>query len=81
VAGATVAPYTLSLIRNMFLDLQQRTFAMSVWITGCSVGGAMGPLICGVLLEFFWWGSVFLISVAVMVCCSWPDPLASARVP
>jgi DHA2 family multidrug resistance protein-like MFS transporter len=67
LAGATVAPSTLSLIRNMFLDPQQRTFAVGVWITSYSVGGAIGPLIGGVLLEFFWWGSVFLISVPVML--------------
>jgi DHA2 family multidrug resistance protein-like MFS transporter len=67
VAGATVAPSTLSLIRNMFVDSQQRTIAVSVWITSFSVGGAIGPLIGGVLLEYFWWGSVFLISVPVMV--------------
>jgi DHA2 family multidrug resistance protein-like MFS transporter len=66
VAGATVAPSTLSLIRNMFLDPQQRTFAISVWITSYSLGGAIGPLIGGALLEFFWWGSVFLIAVPVM---------------
>jgi DHA2 family multidrug resistance protein-like MFS transporter len=67
VAGATVAPSTLSLIRNMFHDAHERTVAISVWITSYSVGGAIGPLIGGVLLEYFWWGSVFLISVPVMV--------------
>jgi MFS transporter, DHA2 family, multidrug resistance protein len=67
IAGATVAPSTLSLIRNMFLDAQQRTFAVGVWITSFSVGGAIGPLVGGVLLEWFWWGSVFLISVPVML--------------
>jgi MFS transporter, DHA2 family, multidrug resistance protein len=67
IAGATVAPSTLSLIRNMFLDPRQRTLAVSVWITSYSVGAAIGPLIGGVLLEYFWWGSVFLISVPVMV--------------
>jgi len=67
VAGATVAPSTLSLIRNMFLDSQQRTFAISVWITSYSIGGAIGPLIGGVLLQYFWWGSLFLISVPVML--------------
>jgi DHA2 family multidrug resistance protein-like MFS transporter len=67
VAGATVAPSTLSLIRNMFLDPRQRTVAVSVWVTSFSVGGAIGPLIGGVLLELFWWGSVFLIAVPVMV--------------
>src|SRR5688572_1074014 len=51
VAGATVAPSTLSLIRNMFLDPRQRTVAVSVWVTSFSVGGAIGPLIGGVLLE------------------------------
>ena len=66
VAGATVAPSTLSLIRNMFLDARERTVAISVWITAYSVGAAIGPLIGGVLLEYFWWGSVFLISVPVM---------------
>jgi DHA2 family multidrug resistance protein-like MFS transporter len=67
VAGATLAPSTLSLIRNMFHDSAQRTTAIGVWITSYSVGGAIGPLIGGVLLSHFWWGSVFLISVPVML--------------
>jgi DHA2 family multidrug resistance protein-like MFS transporter len=66
LAGATVAPSTLSLIRNMFTDPRQRTVAVSVWITSFSVGGAIGPLLGGVLLEWFWWGSVFLLAVPVM---------------
>jgi DHA2 family multidrug resistance protein-like MFS transporter len=66
VAGATVAPSTLSLIRNMFVDHRQRTIAVAVWITSFSVGGAIGPLLGGVLLEWFWWGSVFLLAVPVM---------------
>jgi MFS transporter, DHA2 family, multidrug resistance protein len=66
VAGATVAPSTLSLIRNMFLDPGQRTVAVSVWITSFSVGGAIGPLAGGLLLGWFWWGSVFLLGVPVM---------------
>jgi DHA2 family multidrug resistance protein-like MFS transporter len=67
IAGATLAPSTLSLIRNMFLDPQQRTFAIGVWVTSYSVGGAIGPLLGGVLLQYFWWGSVFLIGVPVML--------------
>src|SRR5256884_8396983 len=67
VAGATLAPSTLSLIRNMFLDEQQRRVAIGVWITSYSVGGAIGPLIGGVLLEHFWWGSGFLIGPPGMV--------------
>ena len=67
LAGATLAPSTLSLIRNMFLDPQQRTVAIGIWVTSYSVGAAIGPLLGGVLLEYFWWGSVFLLSVPVMV--------------
>jgi MFS transporter, DHA2 family, multidrug resistance protein len=66
VAGATLAPSTLSLIRSMFLDARQRTFAIGVWITSFSAGAVIGPPIGGVLLEFFWWGSVFLLAVPVM---------------
>jgi DHA2 family multidrug resistance protein-like MFS transporter len=66
IAGATVAPSTLSLIRNMFEDSRQRTFAIGLWITAYSLGGAVGPLLGGALLEFFWWGSVFLLAVPVM---------------
>jgi MFS transporter, DHA2 family, multidrug resistance protein len=67
LAGATLAPSTLSLIRNMFLDPQQRTVAIGIWISSYSVGAAIGPLVGGILLEHFWWGSVFLIGVPVMV--------------
>jgi DHA2 family multidrug resistance protein-like MFS transporter len=67
LAGATLAPSTLSLIRNMFLDPGQRTFAIGVWVTSYSVGGAIGPLIGGIVLEYFWWGAVFLIGVPVML--------------
>jgi DHA2 family multidrug resistance protein-like MFS transporter len=66
LAGATLAPSTLSLIRNMFLDAQQRTTAIAVWITSFSVGAAIGPLLGGLVLEFFWWGAVFLLAVPVM---------------
>ncbi len=66
IAGATLAPSTLSLIRNMFHDPRERTFAVSVWIVSYSAGAAIGPLLGGVLLQHFRWGSVFLLSVPVM---------------
>jgi MFS transporter, DHA2 family, multidrug resistance protein len=67
LAAATLAPSTLSLLRSMFLDPKERTFAVGVWIASFSAGGAIGPVIGGVLLHFFWWGSVFLINLPVMV--------------
>jgi MFS transporter, DHA2 family, multidrug resistance protein len=66
IAGATLAPSTLSLIRNMFEHDEQRTVAIGIWITSFSAGAAIGPLVGGVLLERFHWGSVFLIAVPVM---------------
>jgi MFS family permease len=47
----TLAPSTLSLIRNMFRDRRQRTFAIGVWATSFSVGAAIGPLLGGLLLH------------------------------
>jgi DHA2 family multidrug resistance protein-like MFS transporter len=67
VAGATVAPSTMSLIRNMFPNPKEFTTAIGVWISSYSVGAAIGPLVGGLLLEYFWWGSVFLVAVPVMV--------------
>jgi DHA2 family multidrug resistance protein-like MFS transporter len=66
IAGATLAPSTLSLIFAMFADPRQRTTAIGIWITSFSAGGAIGPVLGGVLLERFWWGSVFLLALPVM---------------
>jgi MFS transporter, DHA2 family, multidrug resistance protein len=66
VAGATLAPSTLSLIFSMFADPRQRQVAIGIWITSFSAGGAIGPVLGGVLLERFWWGSVFLLALPVM---------------
>ncbi|NEE01712.1 MFS transporter [Phytoactinopolyspora halotolerans] len=66
ITGATLMPSTLSLISNMFQDPRQRSFAIAVWMINFMVGGAVGPLIGGLLLEHFWWGSVFLISAPAM---------------
>jgi MFS transporter, DHA2 family, multidrug resistance protein len=67
IAGATLAPSTLSLLFSMFQDSRQRSVAIGVWITAFSAGGAIGPALGGVLLERWWWGSVFLLAVPVMV--------------
>ncbi|BDI23014.1 MFS transporter [Herbiconiux sp. L3-i23] len=67
VSGATLMPSTLSIIRNLFSDSRQRTRAIAVWSAGATGGAAVGPLVGGALLEHFWWGSVFLINVPVVV--------------
>lgn len=67
VAGATIMPSTLSIIRNMFPHPTDRTRAIAIWSAGAMAGGAIGPLVGGALLEVFWWGSVFLINVPVII--------------
>ncbi len=67
LAAATLAPSTLSLIRNMFLNPKQRSIAIGIWVASFSTGAAIGPLVGGILLTHFWWGSVFLVAVPIMV--------------
>ena len=66
IAGATLAPSTLSLIFHMFNDPHERRVAIGVWIGSFSAGSAVGPVLGGLMLEFFWWGSVFLLALPVM---------------
>ncbi|MGW5326034.1 MFS transporter [Streptomyces sp. NPDC004014] len=66
VAGATLMPATLALIRNLFHDPRERSLAIGVWGATASAGTAVGPIAGGFLLEHFWWGSVFLINLPVM---------------
>ena len=66
VAGATLAPSTLSLIFVMFQDPKQRSVAVGWWIAAFSAGSAVGPVFGGLLLERYWWGSVFLLALPVM---------------
>lgn len=67
VAGAAITPCTLSLVMNLFRDPRQQASAIGIW-GGCfTVGAVIGPVVGGVLLDHFWWGSVFLIGVPAMV--------------
>ncbi|MFF2326322.1 MULTISPECIES: MFS transporter [unclassified Streptomyces] len=66
VAGATLMPSTLALIRNLFQDPRERSLAIGIWGAMASAGAAVGPVVGGFLLEHFWWGSVFLINLPVM---------------
>lgn len=67
IAGSTLLPSTISLIRNMFHDEKQRTLAFGAYTTCFSLGTMLGPLAGGILLAHFWWGSVFLLGVPFMV--------------
>ncbi|MBZ4016602.1 MFS transporter [Streptomyces purpurogeneiscleroticus] len=67
VAGATLMPSTLALIRNLFHDPRERSLAVGIWGAAASAGTAVGPVLGGFLLGHFWWGSVFLINLPVMV--------------
>ena len=66
IAGATLMPSTLSLIRVMFHDDRQRRTAFGVWTASFALGGLIAPVVAGLLLERFWWGSVFLVAVPPM---------------
>lgn len=66
IAGASLSPSTLALISNMFHDPKQQKQAIGIWSTCLFGGTALGPVIGGVMLEYFWWGSVFLLGVPVM---------------
>ncbi|MDN5894052.1 MAG: MFS transporter [Nocardioides sp.] len=67
VFGAMLMPATLSLIRNIFTDASERRTAIAVWASGFSAGAALGPMVGGWLLQHFWWGSIFLIALPVML--------------
>ncbi|WP_292830828.1 MFS transporter [Microbacterium sp.] len=67
VFGAMLMPSTLSLLRSIFTDRDQRRLAIAVWAAMFSAGAALGPIVGGILLEHFTWGSVFLLSVPVLV--------------
>jgi DHA2 family multidrug resistance protein-like MFS transporter len=66
LAGATIMPSTLSLIRAMFVDRAERRLAIAVWSMAGTLGAAAGPIVGGWMLEHFWWGSAFLINIPVM---------------
>lgn len=65
--GAMLMPSTLSLLRSIFQNRDQRRMAIAVWASAFSAGSALGPIVGGFLLEHFAWGSVFLIAVPVLI--------------
>ncbi|MCY7411613.1 MAG: MFS transporter, partial [Salinibacterium sp.] len=67
VFGAMLMPSTLSLLRSIFVNRDQRRLAIAVWASCFSAGAALGPVVGGILLEHFAWGSVFLMAIPVLV--------------
>ena len=75
VFGSMLLPATLSLLRSVFRDDRQRTLAIAIWTAGFSAGAALGPIAGGFLLNHFWWGSVFLLAVPVLLAFLVAAPL------
>lgn len=67
VGAAMMMPATLSIVRHIFTEPQERSLAIGIWSAVAAGGAAVGPLVGGLLLEYFWWGSVFLINVPVVM--------------
>ncbi|WP_260856904.1 MFS transporter [Kocuria rhizophila] len=75
VFGSMLLPTTLSLLRTVFRDDRQRSLAIAIWTAGFSAGAALGPIAGGFLLNHFWWGSVFLLAVPVLLAFLVATPL------
>ncbi len=65
--GATLLPSSLAIISTMFPDDGERSRAIGVWTAAFAGGAAVGPIVGGLLLHHFWWGSVFLINAPVVL--------------
>ncbi|MFJ7268561.1 MFS transporter [Streptomyces sp. NPDC099050] len=67
VGGAMIMPATLSILRQVFPDRRERALAIGIWTAVAAVGAASGPVLGGFLVQHFWWGSVFLINIPLMI--------------
>ncbi len=67
IGGAFIMPATLSIITNVFTDPRERGKAIGVWAGVSAVGLGLGPITGGFLLEHFWWGSIFIVNVPVVI--------------
>ncbi|WP_208589659.1 MFS transporter [Gracilibacillus suaedae] len=77
IATATVMPASMALLRNMFVDQKQFSFAIALYISTFSAGSALGPPLGGFLVEYFWWGAAFLANIpfaALFLMFSWLLP-------
>lgn len=67
IGAAMILPATLSAVRHIFTDERERSLALGIWVAIGTMGAAMGPLVGGILLEYFYWGSVFLINIPIII--------------
>ena len=79
VAGATLMPSTLAMIRTLFRDEAQRSRAVAIWTAVMTAGVGLGPVVSGVLLQHFWWGSVFLVNLPAMALLLLAGPVLLPR--
>ncbi|MFC7219382.1 MFS transporter [Streptomyces polyrhachis] len=83
VGGAMIMPATLSILRHVFPDRRERALAIGIWSATAAAGAAIGPLLGGFLVEHFWWGSVFLVNIPLMIIAvpvgRWLLPESSER--
>ncbi|NYD69155.1 MFS transporter [Herbiconiux flava] len=81
VGAAAMMPATLALIRLGFSDVRERNIAIGIWGSVSVVGAAAGPILGGLLLEWFWWGSVFLINVPIVIAALVATPFVAPHTP
>lgn len=67
IGTAMIMASTVSIIRVVFTDSKERTFAIGLWTAAHSLGASLGPVVGGFLVEHFWWGSVFLVNVPIVL--------------
>lgn len=80
IAGATIMPSALALIRSMFPDPKQRGTAVAVFMSCFMAGASVGPVVGGAILTSFWWGAVFLLNVPIMLAVLDRRPAGPPRV-
>jgi EmrB/QacA subfamily drug resistance transporter len=67
LGAAIMMPMSMAVLPAIFPDAKERARAFTIWVTSTAVGLPLGPILGGWLLEHFWWGSVFLINVPLVV--------------
>ena len=76
IGAALIMPATLSILTNVFTDARERALAIGLWSGVAGIAVALGPVAGGFLLEHFWWGSVFIVNVPIVIAA-----IVAGRVP